>query len=754
MTNKSGVRQRSGNRQGIRSGDERAAEIYADVRIPVAQAPALHQFRAPIHDFVGRTHEIDELVQTLAAGATNGTAAVCGIRGMSGVGKTELAYVVADRLRNVFPDAQIALDLLSSTEAPLSPERTLQNAVRAFEPQVKLPDNLDDLIELYHACLNDRRVLVLADDVYDSKQMKPLLPPAGCALLVIGEQVAPLPQMHMLDLEALPEADAISLLHTMCPRIGEYAPNLAALCGYLPLALRLSAETLADDDTSDIAAYLEQLQSEYQRTSRSLSEQSSHFVNIEAALRASYGTLPEAAQHVLAQLGVFVGSFAPAAAAAVVDHTALSPAQDSHALDAILNMLYRRCLLEYDNNRCSLHPYVRDFALARLEEQGDVRAARLRHADYYAKVMGYAEDELYLQGRPQEGLALFDQERQQIDVAWQWARESGELRVGSSEAGVGNEQIDRLLMEFANASVYLGELRYEPQRERIGQFETQLAAARRQKRKDHEGWALGNLGLAYYALGDYYTAIETLEQRLAIAREMRDLRGEGTALGNVGLAYQNLGDYQKAISYHEWDVIIRHEIDDQRGEGNALGNLGLAYDNLGDHERAISYHERALAIMREIGDLNAEGSILGNLGLAYHSLGHYRQAAEQTERYLQIVRQMGNRRGEANALANLGLAYDHLGNYEQAVTSYEQALVIRAAIGDKIGEANDSWNLGLLHEHHGNLERAAELMQVCVDFERYIGHSDAEKNAKRLEQVRRKLHRKHTPRPWWKFWER
>jgi hypothetical protein len=32
-----------------------------------------------------------------------------------------------------------------------------------------------------------------------------------------------------------------------------------------------------------------------------------------------------------------------------------------------------------------------------------------------------------------------------------------------------------------------------------------------------------------------------------------------------------------------------------------------------------------------------------------------------------------------------------------------------------------------------------ELMQVCVDFERQIGHADAEQDAARLERVRQKL---------------
>ena len=67
---------------------------------------------------------------------------------------------------------------------------------------------------------------------------------------------------------------------------------------------------------------------------------------------------------------------------------------------------------------------------------------------------------------------------------------------------------------------------------------------------------------------------------------------------------------------------------------------------------------------------------------------------------------------------------------------HEQALTIAREIGDRRGEANASWNLGLAHEKAGDLRRAAEMMQICVSFEREIGHPDAEKDAERLQAIR------------------
>jgi tetratricopeptide (TPR) repeat protein len=89
----------------------------------------------------------------------------------------------------------------------------------------------------------------------------------------------------------------------------------------------------------------------------------------------------------------------------------------------------------------------------------------------------------------------------------------------------------------------------------------------------------------------------------------------------------------------------------------------------------------------------------------------------------------GNQQGNACAT---------LGNARKAIEYHEQALTNAHEIGDRRGEALDSWNLGLAYEKAGDLERATELMQLCVGFEREIGHPEAGKDEDYLRTVRAK----------------
>ena len=79
-------------------------------------------------------------------------------------------------------------------------------------------------------------------------------------------------------------------------------------------------------------------------------------------------------------------------------------------------------------------------------------------------------------------------------------------------------------------------------------------------------------------------------------------------MGNLGLAYYSLGQFQTAIDYHQQALDIARDIGDRQWSGASLGNLGLAYDSLGQFQTAIDYHQQALEIAREIGDLAKRGT--------------------------------------------------------------------------------------------------------------------------------------------------
>ena len=350
------------------------------------RSPIVQHLRASVHDFKGRVREIAELTETLGAGRS---AVICGI---GGAGKTELALLVANHLRNNYPDAQLLIEMHGSDITPLNPADALTECIRAFvSEEVKFSTKLADLIKKYRDTLNNRRVIIVLDDVLDQAQVQPFLPPEGTVLLVTSRCELAVAGMLHVQLDRLPASEARLLLAGIAPRtampvsiplsqlpadeanalaeriepgaIPQVADQICYLCGDLPLALRAAGSLLAINPAIKLADYVEALrQHRFEAIGREGVE-----VSVEATLSSSYMHLPEEAARVLRYLAVFPGQFDTTYEEIVCDD------QEHHQL----NLLIRYHLVEWDPvaERARLHNLVRAFITRRIKPEERQKAA-------------------------------------------------------------------------------------------------------------------------------------------------------------------------------------------------------------------------------------------------------------------------------------------------------------------------------------------------------------------------------------------
>jgi tetratricopeptide (TPR) repeat protein len=637
-------------------GRDNITNIY-NAPAPAVSAPpvlTLHQLRAPVGDFVGREKEIADLTAALRGGAS---AAITGISGMGGIGKTELAFYVAERLRDTYSDAQLVVDMRGTDNPTRDPADALAYCIRAFlGPEQPLPDDLQELTRIYRNTLDGKRALILLDNASDGAQSRPLMPPAGSALLVTSRETITLPGLKRVTLEQLSPTDARELLTGIASRVPDNrADRICFLCGYLPLAIRAAGSLL--DVTADLApeTYAEQLQDERRRLERIGAEGVD--LGVEASFGLSYTRLTPDDARVFRQLAVFPASFDARA-----EETICEDPGHKH-----LSELLRRNLVRYnaDTQRYSLHDLARVFADSRMNDD-EGHATRMSHAEHYLTVLLECNS-FYEKGGDaiKSGLTLFDVERRNIEAGQSWAcRHSSE-----DEAAAG------LCNDYPNAGVYVLNLRQHP-REFISWLEAALAVTRQFKNRPAEGANSCNLGVAYRNLGEMRRAIEFHEQYLDIAREIGDRRAEGNALGNLGNVYVDLAETRRAVELYEQQLTIVREIGDRRSEGNALCGLGNTCIDLGETCHAVELYEQYLAIACEIGDRRGEGTALGNLGNAYDNLGETRRAVEFYEQQLAIAREIGDRHSEGRALFNTGAMLNKLGDGARAIAHVEAALEI------------------------------------------------------------------------------
>ncbi|MET7424927.1 BTAD domain-containing putative transcriptional regulator [Dactylosporangium sp. NPDC005555] len=342
-----------------------------------------------VADHAGRDDLIAELVATstptpTSTGTSTGTGTgmpvvVC-VDGMAGVGKTSLAVHVAHRVAGSYPDGRLFLDLRAhSDRPPLLPHDALGLLLGhlGVEP-ARIPADPDERVARWRSELADRRVLVVLDNAADTAQVQPLLPGASASLVIVTSRrrIAGLDAVHPVSLDVLSPAEARRLITAVVGARAVADPaataQVADLCGYLPLALRLAAARLAHRPSWTVADLADRLRRAHPApVDLNVDGRSPH-----AAFELSYRQLPPPAQRLFRLLGVH-----PAGELSLRVAAALDASGDTD--DLLAQLVDAHLLNEPVAGRFRFHDLLREYAahLAGTDPERD--PATVRMFDFY-----------------------------------------------------------------------------------------------------------------------------------------------------------------------------------------------------------------------------------------------------------------------------------------------------------------------------------------------------------------------------------
>src|SRR5215467_7635721 len=232
-----------------------AAELAAQQRATPGAAAATRALPRDTAAFTGRQAELEQLMGTLAAvAAGGGVVGICAIDGMAGIGKTTFAVHAAHRLADSFPDGQFFLPLHAHTpgQRVVDPADALASLLlTAGVPAAQIPPGVDARAARWRDHLAGRKVLLVLDDAAGHEQVRPLLPgtPGSLVLITSRRRLAALEDAAVVSLDTLTPGEAAGLLSRLASRPDITADDravaqLAALCGYLPLAIGMIGRQL------------------------------------------------------------------------------------------------------------------------------------------------------------------------------------------------------------------------------------------------------------------------------------------------------------------------------------------------------------------------------------------------------------------------------------------------------------------------------------------------------------------------------
>jgi predicted ATPase/DNA-binding winged helix-turn-helix (wHTH) protein len=558
---------------------------------PVAHAQH-HNLPEQLTPLVGR----DVVVAKLAEQLTRHR--LLTIVGPGGIGKTSVAFDVAQRMVDVYEDGVWAIDLSPIVDPRLvlgaaavavglkiGPGLTTQNLVAALHSRrmMLVLDNCEHVVDaaatLVFAILRDApHIRILATS-------REPLRTQGEHLCHLGPLETPPPSRSIGAVEALRYSSLQLFVEQAAASLEGFqlgdsdAPLVAEICRKLdgiPLAIELAAARVGVLGLSELAAQLDdrlRLLTGGRRTALPRHR------TIRATLDWSYDLLSLPEQAIFNRLGVFVGGFSLSAAASV----AANEGHRGHEVKELVLELATKSLVVADVGSPSLRfrllDTTRAYALEKVREKDELGPLARRHARYFLELLAAAgredvgDDKVYAAVEPEVG-------NLRAALAWAFGPE-GDLTVGVRLAAAS------LPLWFSMS--LLGE----------AYAWTEMAIQNLDEaglRGSHQEMALqAALGISFQMVrAGTSEAKAALNRALALAEQLRDAGFQMHVLHSLWIYHVRIGEVRTALDLAHRSEATAATMAGPDALATAEWMLGIALHFSGEHHSARLHLEHLL----------------------------------------------------------------------------------------------------------------------------------------------------------------
>jgi predicted ATPase len=605
--------------------------------------------------FVGREAEVTQVLAEVRSPEVR----LLTLTGPGGIGKTRIAFEVAEHVMGEFRDGMRYVLLGTLTDPQLAmaaiagvfdvfetPERTVSENLREYLRSKELLLVLDNFEQLIPGAP------LIADLLEASAGLKVLVT-SRSALLIRGEHEFPVPPLTTPTTRAaIAEAqntDAVKLFVNRATATNpsfeltedniESVVEICANLDGLPLAIELAA---ARTKLLTPEAMLKRLTDRLQLLTGGPVDLPERQRTLRATLDWDYELLTEEEQKVFRRLGVFVGGFTLAGADAVV-------MIDDVPLDtlSIIESLATKSLIRpvgEEGDRFRMLSTIREYAAEKLQATDDAERVHERHTAYMLALAEESRPHLFMEDQIR-WLKLLDDEHDNFRTALDWlathSDDETELRLVGA------------LSAFWEFRAYLseGQRRLEEALNRAVGAPPALRAL-----------CLQGAGILARGQGEYKRATSRIEEAVAAFRAAGDIAGEANALKQLGIIASERSDLTGARRLYMESMALMEQVGDEVGVARAKNNIGVIARDEGDLRTAAELYTEALTVFRRIGDRQGMARLLMNLGEARMEQGEFKEAHALIVESIHLALEIGSRWDIADLLevmAAIATGYDH-----------------------------------------------------------------------------------------------
>jgi predicted ATPase/DNA-binding CsgD family transcriptional regulator len=347
---------------------------------------------------------------------------------------------------------------------------------------------------------------------------------------------------------------------------------------------------------------------------------------------------------------------------------------------------------------------IRQYALKKLVDSGEVATVRRGHASFFLALAERAEPELR---GPQTTawLGRLETEHDNLRTALSWSLEGGDPKLGL--------RLTAAMWMYWRTRGYLSEASRWLE-EALAEGTAVDPAAR--------AGALRGLGYVLREQNDLRRSAASFEEALALYEQLGNKQRTADCLASLGWVAQYQGDAARATTLFERSLATARGSGNQAVVPSVLNGMAFIAREGDDFGRAQELWGQALAVARRQGDLFEAATILKNMGYTELARENHERSTALLEEALMLGRRIGNKYVETDCLAILGTAAVLRGDSRHGKALLQESLVFYVELGLKADTAESLEGLaetaGVLGEHvrAARLWGAAEGLRETFDI--------------------------------------
>ena len=157
------------------------------------------------------------------------------------------------------------------------------------------------------------------------------------------------------------------------------------------------------------------------------------------------------------------------------------------------------------------------------------------------------------------------------------------------------------------------------------------------------GFALCQLGMNEWMMGNYDEAKSLSQQSLAIGQEIGDWFVTEVSINALSYVARSLGAYAEADKLCHEGIALCRQVNDRRGEVFLLNSLAWVANARGDPAEARRWLQEAFVFHKETHDKALLAESLSQLGTAAYLEGAYAEAKQRYLESIEISKETGER---------------------------------------------------------------------------------------------------------------